>query len=156
MCRWVGECLVVGQSHFKTFDNKFFTFTGQCQYLLTRDCKDKEFSVIIENVQVWMFFFYCQTVLACVSTRAHKFHCFFVSQSAFGCCVSVCRWSGCCMHTLSDAQPGLSGGHDSEAEAWRNCLCKQHGHPDPNASWYTISLFTVHNSAVKNDRLQDL
>eukprot|EP00066_Takifugu_rubripes_P015898 XP_011605164.1 PREDICTED: von Willebrand factor isoform X1 [Takifugu rubripes] len=46
-----GECLVVGQSHFKTFDNKFFTFTGRCQYLLSRDCVDNSFSVIIENVQ---------------------------------------------------------------------------------------------------------
>ncbi|KAM9854763.1 von Willebrand factor [Aulostomus maculatus] len=46
-----GECLVVGQSHFKTFDNKFFTFTGLCQYLLASDCTNKEFSVIIENVQ---------------------------------------------------------------------------------------------------------
>ncbi|XP_076589526.1 von Willebrand factor [Chaetodon auriga] len=46
-----GECLVVGQSHFKTFDNKFFTFAGRCQYLLARDCADNGFSVIIENVQ---------------------------------------------------------------------------------------------------------
>ncbi|KAG7216081.1 hypothetical protein INR49_007833 [Caranx melampygus] len=46
-----GECLVVGQSHFKTFDNKFFTFTGHCLYLLAKDCKDSRFSVIIENVQ---------------------------------------------------------------------------------------------------------
>lgn len=48
----VGECLVVGQSHFKTFDDKFFTFTGHCQYLLAKDCTHGEFSVIIENVQV--------------------------------------------------------------------------------------------------------
>ncbi|XP_047452758.1 von Willebrand factor [Mugil cephalus] len=46
-----GECLVVGQSHFKTFDNKFFTFTGHCQYLLAKDCTSNDFSVIIENVQ---------------------------------------------------------------------------------------------------------
>ncbi|XP_042351593.1 von Willebrand factor [Plectropomus leopardus] len=46
-----GECLVVGQSHFKTFDNKFFTFTGHCLYLLAKDCTDYSFSVIIENVQ---------------------------------------------------------------------------------------------------------
>ncbi|XP_030587138.1 von Willebrand factor [Archocentrus centrarchus] len=46
-----GECLVVGQSHFKTFDNKFFTFIGQCQYLLAKDCPQNEFSIIIENVQ---------------------------------------------------------------------------------------------------------
>lgn len=43
---------MVGQSHFKTFDSKFFTFTGRCQYLLARDCADNSFSVIIENVQV--------------------------------------------------------------------------------------------------------
>lgn len=43
---------MVGQSHFKTFDSKFFTFTGRCQYLLARDCADHSFSVIIENVQV--------------------------------------------------------------------------------------------------------
>ncbi|XP_068168133.1 von Willebrand factor [Antennarius striatus] len=58
-----GECLVVGQSHFKTFDNKFFTFTGRCQYLLARDCTDSEFSVIIENVQ-------CADVQEAVCTRS--------------------------------------------------------------------------------------
>ncbi|XP_028306519.1 von Willebrand factor isoform X2 [Gouania willdenowi] len=58
-----GECLVVGQSHYKTFDNKFFTFTGQCQYLLTEDCTHKEFSVIIENVQ-------CADDLGAVCTRS--------------------------------------------------------------------------------------
>lgn len=43
---------MVGQSHFKTFDGKFFTFTGHCQYLLASDCAENSFSVIIENVQV--------------------------------------------------------------------------------------------------------
>uniref|UniRef100_A0A3P8XEF0 von Willebrand factor n=1 Tax=Esox lucius TaxID=8010 RepID=A0A3P8XEF0_ESOLU len=46
-----GECMVTGQSHFKTFDNKFFTFSGHCQYLLAKDCTDNAFSVIIETVQ---------------------------------------------------------------------------------------------------------
>nr|XP_023655901.1 von Willebrand factor [Paramormyrops kingsleyae] len=46
-----GECLVTGQSHFKTFDNKFFTFSGTCQYLLAKDCQDNLFSAIIETVQ---------------------------------------------------------------------------------------------------------
>lgn len=49
---------MVGQSHFKTFDNKFFTFTGHCQYLLARDCTDSGFSVIIENVQVMDVYFF--------------------------------------------------------------------------------------------------
>uniref|UniRef100_A0A673GBP2 von Willebrand factor n=1 Tax=Sinocyclocheilus rhinocerous TaxID=307959 RepID=A0A673GBP2_9TELE len=46
-----GECLVTGQSHYKTFDNKFFTFSGICQYLLAKDCQSNSFSVIIETAQ---------------------------------------------------------------------------------------------------------
>lgn len=74
-----GECLVVGQSHFKTFDNKFFTFIGRCQYLLSRDCADNSFSVIIENVQV----IWCMSSVSLLS--------FFLSQCVgFGCFVPVC------------------------------------------------------------------
>ncbi|XP_040421957.1 von Willebrand factor isoform X2 [Cygnus olor] len=46
-----GECSVTGQSHFKTFDNKYFTFSGICQYLFAKDCVENSFSVIIETVQ---------------------------------------------------------------------------------------------------------
>uniref|UniRef100_A0A3B4EJ56 von Willebrand factor n=1 Tax=Pygocentrus nattereri TaxID=42514 RepID=A0A3B4EJ56_PYGNA len=46
-----GECVVTGQSHFKTFDNKFFTFSGFCQYLLAKDCQTNLFSAIIDTVQ---------------------------------------------------------------------------------------------------------
>lgn len=51
---WVlpGECLVTGQSHFKSFDNRYFTFSGICQYQLARDCQDHSFSIVIETVQV--------------------------------------------------------------------------------------------------------
>ncbi|TKS73397.1 von Willebrand factor [Collichthys lucidus] len=66
-----GECLVVGQSHYKTFDNKFFTFTGHCQYLLARDCgKDSGFSVIIENVQCFVIVFQCADDQNAVCTRS--------------------------------------------------------------------------------------
>ena len=47
-----GECLITGQSHFKSFDNRHFTFSGVCQYLLARDCQDHSFSIIIETIQV--------------------------------------------------------------------------------------------------------
>ncbi|MFT7812635.1 von Willebrand factor isoform X1 [Arapaima gigas] len=46
-----GECFVAGQSHFKTFDNKFFTFSGTCQYLFAKDCQDNTFTAIIDTVQ---------------------------------------------------------------------------------------------------------
>lgn len=46
-----GECSVTGQSHFKSFDNKHFTFSGVCHYLFAKDCGEKSFSVLIETVQ---------------------------------------------------------------------------------------------------------
>ncbi|XP_039730048.1 von Willebrand factor isoform X2 [Pteropus medius] len=46
-----GECLVTGQSHFKSFDDRYFTFSGVCQYLLAQDCEDHSFSIVIETVQ---------------------------------------------------------------------------------------------------------
>ncbi|NXC45571.1 VWF factor, partial [Penelope pileata] len=46
-----GECSITGQSHFKSFDNKYFTFSGICQYLFAKDCVENAFSVIIETVQ---------------------------------------------------------------------------------------------------------
>uniref|UniRef100_A0A452GFP6 von Willebrand factor n=1 Tax=Gopherus agassizii TaxID=38772 RepID=A0A452GFP6_9SAUR len=58
-----GECSVTGQSHFKSFDNKHFTFSGICQYLFAKDCKENSFSVIIETVQ-------CADDLDAVCTRS--------------------------------------------------------------------------------------
>lgn len=51
-CVPAGECLVTGQSHFKSFDSRHFTFSGICQYLLAQDCQDHSFSIVIETVQV--------------------------------------------------------------------------------------------------------
>ncbi|XP_006109562.1 von Willebrand factor-like, partial [Myotis lucifugus] len=45
------ECIITGQSHFKSFDDRYFTFSGVCQYLLARDCQDHSFSIVIETVQ---------------------------------------------------------------------------------------------------------
>lgn len=50
-----GECFVTGQGHFKSFDNKYFTFSGICHYLLAKDNTDNTFSVAIETVQVRKF-----------------------------------------------------------------------------------------------------
>lgn len=51
-CVPAGECLITGQSHFKSFDDRYFTFSGVCQYLLAQDCQDHSFSIVIESVQV--------------------------------------------------------------------------------------------------------
>lgn len=78
-CLCIGECLVVGQSHFKTFDNKFFTFTGRCQYLLARDCTDSGFSVIIENVQV--LFYILKFIYLLSKLYENIFFCHFIGTS---------------------------------------------------------------------------
>lgn len=79
---------MVGQSHFKTFDNKFFTFTGHCQYLLARDCTDSGFSVIIENVQVMdVYFFFI--FLTCSSLTEITWGFLFVTFPATSCLSST-------------------------------------------------------------------
>uniref|UniRef100_A0A4W3IFQ5 von Willebrand factor n=1 Tax=Callorhinchus milii TaxID=7868 RepID=A0A4W3IFQ5_CALMI len=46
-----GECFAIGQSHFKSFDDKYFTFSGMCQYLMAKDCEDNTFAAYIEKIQ---------------------------------------------------------------------------------------------------------
>ncbi|XP_043943406.1 von Willebrand factor [Protopterus annectens] len=46
-----GECFISGQSHFKSFDNKHFTFSGVCHYLFAKEIEDNSFAVTIETVQ---------------------------------------------------------------------------------------------------------
>ncbi|XP_076461744.1 uncharacterized protein LOC143294198 [Babylonia areolata] len=42
-------CVAWGQEHYRTFDNKVYTFTGACTYVLARDCTDNTFTVTVIN-----------------------------------------------------------------------------------------------------------
>lgn len=42
-------CYTWGQSHFKTFDGKYFYFPGQCSYKFVADCLDDMFAVHVTN-----------------------------------------------------------------------------------------------------------
>ncbi|KAK7109139.1 mucin-5B-like [Littorina saxatilis] len=42
-------CVAWGQEHYRTFDNKVYTFTGQCTYTLARDCSLNTFTVNVIN-----------------------------------------------------------------------------------------------------------
>ncbi|XP_076818450.1 von Willebrand factor-like [Clavelina lepadiformis] len=46
-----GQAHVVGFDHFKTYDDKFFTFPGRCQYIFSEDCVDGTFTMYIENTE---------------------------------------------------------------------------------------------------------
>merc|ERR1712015_169147 len=39
--------LIAGNQHFKTFDGKFFEFSGECSYVLARDFADGKFTVVV-------------------------------------------------------------------------------------------------------------
>ncbi|GAB6026545.1 hypothetical protein CHUAL_012965 [Chamberlinius hualienensis] len=42
-----GHALLIGDQHFVTFDHRFYDFLGKCQYVLTTDLVDRNFSVIV-------------------------------------------------------------------------------------------------------------
>ncbi|XP_041365590.1 SCO-spondin-like, partial [Gigantopelta aegis] len=43
------SCVAWGQDHYRTFDGKIYTFTGQCRYLLTKDCSFNTFDIHVMN-----------------------------------------------------------------------------------------------------------
>uniref|UniRef100_A0A8C2F9K8 VWFD domain-containing protein n=1 Tax=Cyprinus carpio TaxID=7962 RepID=A0A8C2F9K8_CYPCA len=45
-----GLCAVEEGSHFTTFDGKEFTFNGDCNYVLSKDCKESKFNILGEIV----------------------------------------------------------------------------------------------------------
>ncbi|XP_056642321.1 hemocytin [Diorhabda sublineata] len=44
-----GTCFTWGGSHYKTFDNRVFSFKSPCPHVLVRDSKDSTFSIIIQD-----------------------------------------------------------------------------------------------------------
>ena len=42
-------CVAWGQEHYRTFDNKVYTFTGACESVLARDCGHNTFTVNVIN-----------------------------------------------------------------------------------------------------------
>ncbi|KAH0627733.1 hypothetical protein JD844_003874 [Phrynosoma platyrhinos] len=44
-----GECAVLGNSHYLTFDRKRYTFRGTCEYILVQDFLDGKLQITAEN-----------------------------------------------------------------------------------------------------------
>ncbi|XP_053369527.1 mucin-5B-like [Clarias gariepinus] len=46
-----GTCSVLGGTHFITFDEKSFTFNGDCTYVLAKDCTGSDFTILGDLVK---------------------------------------------------------------------------------------------------------
>ncbi|KAK3108253.1 hypothetical protein FSP39_004202 [Pinctada imbricata] len=42
-------CAAWGQDHYRTFDNKIFSFQGKCEYVLAKDCDSNTFHIHVIN-----------------------------------------------------------------------------------------------------------
>ena len=42
-------CLVAGHSHYQTFDQHYYEFQGDCEYILTTPCNSNEFTITATN-----------------------------------------------------------------------------------------------------------
>ena len=51
-------CYASGDPHYKTFDQRFYDFQGNCEYILTKPCNSSSFSVIVRNWE-------CNTYVTC-------------------------------------------------------------------------------------------
>ena len=51
-------CYASGYPHYKTFDQCFYDFQGNCEYILTKPCNSDNFSVIVRNRK-------CNTYVTC-------------------------------------------------------------------------------------------
>ncbi len=45
-----GMCSAIGDPHYRSFDGKYYSFMGQCKYILAQDAVDNRFLVVVDNI----------------------------------------------------------------------------------------------------------
>ena len=49
------HCHAAGDPHYRSFDNRYFDFQGDCEYVLTQPCNSSEFTVTVSNTAINSF-----------------------------------------------------------------------------------------------------
>ena len=49
------HCHAAGDPHYRSFDNHYFDFQGDCEYVLTQPCNSSEFTITVSNTAINSF-----------------------------------------------------------------------------------------------------
>lgn len=70
-----GECSVIGDMYFQSFDGRIYTFSATCQYVLAKSRNSGRFTVTIQNTPCGaVSFLFNQTSLVLVDVKLNWYY----------------------------------------------------------------------------------